>query len=63
MENQPKRKTYSREFSLILFIHLVYLSVESPNLFDIVVWPYVTFWLYAFGAKEAVVKDFVDKKK
>ena len=59
--NSPKR-TLSRELSLLLFIHLVYLSVEAPEAFSSAVWPYITFWVYAFGSKQKVVSDLIDSR-
>ena len=56
-------KTYKREFAVAMWLHLVWLTVyPSPEIITLLIWPYITFILGAFGLQSIATQTDLFKK-
>jgi hypothetical protein len=60
----PKKRTWSREVAVLLLVCLMYLGYTGQTEeLSIVVWPFITFALAAFGFKQPPVEGFFSKER
>lgn len=60
MNNKPK-KTFARELASALLLSLVYLAHEGDvEVVEVLVWPFISFAILAFGFKADVVKSAIE---
>jgi len=59
-----KTRTWAKEFSAILFAALIYFGyVGQTDVLEILVWPFTTFAVAAFGFKSDTIKEAVAVRK
>lgn len=57
------KKSYKREFALIMWLHLVGLSFYGDyHALEVLVWPYMIYILGAFGLQSLVSQTDIFKK-
>lgn len=57
-------KTYAREISCVLLASLLYFGyVGDTELVEVLVWPFVSFAVAAFGFKAEVIKEALNGRK
>lgn len=58
-----KDKSYKREFAVVMWLHLVYLTIYgSLEMVNILIWPYTAFLLAAFGLQSIATQTDLFKK-
>jgi len=59
-----KQKSYKREFAVVMWLHLVWLTVYgNPEMVNVLVWPYTGFMLGAFGLQSIATQTELFKKE
>jgi len=58
-----KQKSYKREFAVVMWLHLVWLTIYgNPEMVNALVWPYTGFILGAFGLQSIATQTELFKK-
>ena len=58
-----KQKSYKREFAVVMWLHLVWLTIYgNPEMVNVLVWPYTGFILGAFGLQSIATQTELFKK-
>lgn len=58
-----KQKSYKREFAVVMWLHLVWLTIYgNPELVNVLVWPYTGFIFGAFGLQSIATQTELFKK-
>ena len=64
LRNHSPKKTYAREVACVLLASLLYFGyVGQDTTLEILVWPFSTFAVAAFGFKSDTIKEAVNGRK